>query len=566
MDEKQLQSLLANAADHQKSGGYDRAIQLYDEALSIDPCCCDALHLKGLSLFQSGRAQEAVLLISKAIESNPRVPLFHFHLAKAEAASGDIDGACRSYSRAIELKPDYAEAYYDLGQTFARRGSLDAAEKCFKAVIHINRSFVDAWINLGNIEKTRGRAAEARAYFRQALAVEPDCYAAANNLGNLCLREGRLDEAASWYRRSLEARPGAVEPAGNLGSVLMRLGRFEEALEQLDAALSLQPEHPGIHFNKAWLLLLTERFEPGWLEYEWRLKTDGGTTAVRTWLDVSSGKLAWHGEGIAGRTILVHCEQGLGDTIQFSRYLPKLKENGAKVIFVCQKELMSLLVRGGIADLIIGEPEGGKVECSFDCHAALLSLPRLFGTGLSNIPSRTPYLHPGQERLAKWKSRIRGSRTKIGLVWAGRPANAEDWRRSCALGDYGPLAQLDDVDFYSLQKGPSAAQSASPPGDLKLIDIGPELDDFEDTAAAILQLDLVIAVDTAVAHLAGALAKPVWTVLPHFPEWRWLNNRKDSPWYPTMHLYRQPSPGDWRRVMERITLDLREFQSTRRLR
>jgi tetratricopeptide (TPR) repeat protein len=555
MDGKRLHSLLETGADHQRNGRLAEAIRAYDEILCAEPLNCDALHLKGLVLFQSGRPQESVALIGKAIEINPGVPLLHFHLAKAKRASGDIDGACRSYQQAITLKPDYSEAYYDLGQTFGRLGAVAEAEKCFKAAAHFNRGLVDAWINLGNIEKGRGKTAEARAYYRGALSVKPDSFEAANNLGNLAIREGRLEEAARWYRRSAEAGPEAVDPAANLGSVLMRLGRFDEALAQFDRVLSFHPAHAGTHFNKAWLLLLAGRFEEGWDEYEWRLRVEGALPVVRSWLE-SAGKPAWDGGKVAGQTILVHCEQGLGDTIQFVRYLPMLKRMGARVLLVCQRELVSLLSNGCGADRILPESESGRIDEPFDVFAALLGLPRLFRTVAADIPSAIPYLCPGSEKCAKWKSRISGPGFKVGLVWAGRPTNAEDWRRSCSLSDFAPLASIPGLEFFSFQKGPAAAQVSVQARGMPLTDLSGGLEDFEDTAAALLQMDLVLAVDTAVAHLAGALGKRVWTILPHFPEWRWLTDREDTPWYPTMRLYRQTSPGNWRRVMEKIARDL----------
>lgn len=257
------------------------------------------------------------------------------------------------------------------------------------------------------------------------------------------------------------------------------------------------------------------------------------------------------------RTILVHCEQGLGDTLQFVRYLPLLKEHGARVIFYCQKELVSLLARAPGIDVLLVEPAESGISEPFDCHVPLLSLPHLLGPEPAKIPAAVPYLRVDAEAVDQWKARLNPSGFKVGIVWAGRTSSVEYRRRACSLADFSPLAELAGVRFFSLQKGPAASEAATPPVGMDLVDLSAALRDFKDTAAVVMNLDLVVAIDTAVAHLAGALGKPVWTVLPHFPDWRWELGREDSRWYPTMRIFRQSRPGDWSGVFENVAAELR---------
>jgi hypothetical protein len=313
-----------------------------------------------------------------------------------------------------------------------------------------------------------------------------------------------------------------------------------------------------VHFNKAWLHLLNGEFANGWAEYSWRLKIEEKVGSVRRWL---AGKACeeWQGEPLAGKRLLIYSEQGLGDTLQFCRYLPLLKGLGAEVLFICQPDLLSLLCHAPGIDTLLPESVDGVIAEPFDCHASLLSLPGLFKTDLSNIPSPFLWLNLDAVVPASWRGLLAVPEVKVGIVWAGRPSNTDDFRRSCSLNDFSPFGKVPGIAFFSLQKGAAGIQVASPPPGMKVIDLASHLHDFKDTAVAIMSLDLVISVDTAVAHLAGALGKPVWTVLPHFPDWRWMLNRESTPWYPTMRLFRQSSPGEWRPVFERAAESLKRM-------
>jgi len=307
---------------------------------------------------------------------------------------------------------------------------------------------------------------------------------------------------------------------------------------------------PDGHWNLALALLVQGHFPEGWEEYEWRWKTKG-LLSPRQLLP----QPLWDGRPLAGRAILLHAEQGLGDTIQFIRYLPLVAQRGGRVIVECQPELQRLVqaMTPDIPVLARGQP---LPDFAFQCP--LLSLPKALGTTLATIPATVPYLHADAQNVQMWRDRLagHGSALKVGLIWAGNPHHKNDRNRSVKLASLAPLAQVPGVQFYSLQKGAAAAQAKTPPPGMDLIDRTDDLQDFADTAAMIANLDLVIAVDTSVVHLAGALAKPVWTLLPYCPDWRWLLKRQDSPWYPTMRLFRQPEIGDWDSVIQQLAAAL----------
>jgi len=300
-------------------------------------------------------------------------------------------------------------------------------------------------------------------------------------------------------------------------------------------------------------LLLTGNFREGWREYEWRWETKYLISSRRTF-----PQRLWDGSDIKGLTILLHAEQGFGDTIQFIRYAPLVARRGAKIIFECPKELISLLRSvEGIEEVIVR----GETLPEFNLHCPLLSLPLAFDTTLETIPAMIPYITNDPTYTEKWKNKIdwADSRFRIGLAWAGNPGFKQNRYRNCELENFLPLTQLPRVIFYSLQKGEEAKEAKHPPGGMKIIDLTEDIHDFSDTAAFIENIDLVISIDTAVTHLAGAMGRPVWTLLPFSPEWRWMLNREDSPWYPTMRLFRQSSHGDWESVISLVEKNLSEL-------
>jgi hypothetical protein len=329
--------------------------------------------------------------------------------------------------------------------------------------------------------------------------------------------------------------------------------QYGEAAGHYRRALEVDGEYADAHWNLSLALLTMGNMPEGWREYEWRWKMRG------LFQPRSFARPLWDGKAAQGRTILLHAEQGMGDTLQFIRYAPLVAERGLTVIVECQQEVAEL-VRGvrGIHQVVAR----GQQLPAFDVHCPLLTLPLLFGTTVESIPAQAPYLAADRLLQEQWRERLAASAPglKAGLVWAGKPTHRKDSRRSCALSAFAPLARVEGISWHSLQKGEAAQQAAHPPEGMQLTDWTDEMKDFSVTAALVANLDLCISVDTSVAHLAGALGKPVWTLLPYEPDWRWMLGREDSPWYPTMRLFRQELPGQWGPVMARLAGELQRMK------
>jgi hypothetical protein len=381
----------------------------------------------------------------------------------------------------------------------------------------------------------------------------PDLAEAHAGLGNALGDRNRLDEALSCQRRALALQPDSAEAHHNLGTSLADLGRLDEAVECYRRAIELRPDFADAHYNLSIALLLDGEFPRGWDEGEWRWRRRDKTQEKLR----SFAQPLWSGEQQAPRTILVWCEQGLGDSIHFVRYVPELVKRGWRVILEAPTGLRRLFATVEGVTLV----ERGDPLPHFDTHCPLLSLPRAFGTTLATIPAAVPYLGAGAEGVATWRDRLGddGSRPRVGLAWAGNPAFIRDAARSPRLDVMMPLLEVPGIRFFGLQMGDGRRDlsgRAMPPG---FTDLGPEITDFADTAAILANLDLIVTSDTAVAHLAGALGRPVWVALKAVPDWRWLRERDDSPWYPSMRLFRQPRPGDWRPVVEALGRELAVF-------
>ena len=430
-----------------------------------------------------------------------------------------------------------------------REGRLDEAAALYRALSGTGNPFaVEARINLGAILDQGERHEEALLQYRDALSLRAGDPIALNNRGNTLMKLGRFPEAADSFRQALDRAPDCLEASIGLGTALQREGDAAGAIACFRDTLRREPACAEAHWNLALALLLAGEFREGWQEYQWRWRRDSFTSPPRGF-----SQPCWDGSPLAGRRILVHGEQGLGDTIQFLRYLPLVAAAGGSVLAECQSASLLPLVQrvpGVGAVFTMGEPLP-----PFDLQVPLLSLPYLFGTTLENIPPQLPYLSAPPERIAAWRTRLAGSDGfKVGIVWGGKPV--PDPFRSCTLEALARLGGIPGVILYSLQLGEAAAQAAAPPAGLELVDLTGEISDFGDTAALVSLLDLVISVDTSVAHLAGALGKPVWVLLPFCPDWRWLLDRDDSPWYPTARLFRQPGIGDWDSVIGQVGHEL----------
>jgi FKBP-type peptidyl-prolyl cis-trans isomerase 2 len=430
----------------------------------------------------------------------------------------ELDKAVQCYQKAIDLNPNHTGAYYNLGVSFQKQGQTEKAILYYEIAINLDQNLVEAHHNLGIAYKDKGQLDEAIICFQKVLLLQPDHANAYYNLGNTLVAKGAFTEAMQCYQKAVEINPEHADAHWSIGLIHLRLGNFEE----------------------------------GWKKYEkrWELKD------VLTKPHFAQSE--WDGRELKGRSILLYAEQGFGDTIQFIRYVPFVAEKGLNIIIECQKELVSLLRNTEGVSQVIAQ---GEQLPNFDVHCSLLSLPLIFGTTLETIPAEVPYINADAAAVQRWRNKIIAdeSALKIGLAWAGNPKLQYDHIRSCSLGTLSPLALHDSITFYSLQKGDASEQAKNPPEGFRLIDSSEDIKDFSDTAALIQNLDLIISVDTAVAHLAGALGKPVWTLLPFVPDWRWMQERKDSPWYPTMRLFRQPSRGDWESVILRIKDALKDL-------
>lgn len=505
------ENALGLAAERRRAGQFEEAEAICRGILAQDPSNADAVDLLGMLESERGRHEAAVGYQALAIALKPGVWRYHQRLGNALEQLGRHEDAVACYEEAVHLGGAKPDLLANLGNALARWG-------------HALRGL--------------NRLREAAACFEQALRLEPEQAELHRTLGNVWEELGARQAAVGCYRCAVAHNPGYAEGHAHLGRLLREQGQLEEACECLEAAIRLKPDLAEAHWNRGLALLAVGDFERGWPEYAWRLSGDGAKP--RQWL-----RPAWDGAPLEGRSILLYAEQGLGDAIQMVRYAPLVRERGGRVLLECQPLLARLLgtVRG--IDQVI--PAGLPLP-DFEVQASLLELPGVFGTRLATIPAEVSYL----------EATCMGQRdpTAVGLVWAGDPGHAGDRTRSLKLSQLAPLGQVPGVKFFSLQKGPQAAELLAPPPGLRVTDLAGNLMDFADTAAAILSLNLVITVDTATAHLAGALGRPVWTLLPFAPDWRWLLERNDSPWYPSMRLFRQPRPGDWEAVIEEVAARL----------
>ena len=505
----------------------------------------------------SSPAKRNETLTGAATASCTPTPRELFDLGLTFNARKQHQKALDSFDLAIQLQPDFFEAHGNRGAMLAALGRHDEAIESYRKALAIKPDFADAHCNLGSALTHLRHYDEALASLDRALALQPNYLDALYNRGNALKPLKRYEEALASYDRAIALQPNHADAHNNRGQVLRELERYGEALASYDRALALRPQHVMAHCNAAALRLLTGDFDRGWVHYEWRWMKKSVVPLKRNFSQPS-----WHGDDpIAGKTILLHSEQGLGDAIQFCRYVPLVAARGARVIFEVQKTLQTLMHSlGGIAQIA---PKGGSLP-AFDLHCPLVSLPLAFGTRLETIPSATAYLSAPVQRVTTWQSRLQGQRHPlIGLVWSGNPGHERDRERSVGLREFLPL--LDALDgeatFVSLQKDVRAADAALLKERADVLDYSNELEDFSDTAALISQLDLVISVDTSVAHLAGALGKPVWILLTYFPDWRWLLGRDDSPWYPTARLLRQDESRTWDGVIARVGKALRKFDN-----
>ncbi len=603
-----------------KRGQFGQAEAIYRQLLNIEPRNADALHLMGAVALQTGHHKNALDTIGQAIEINPNVASYYYNQGialnelkqfdsavasynKAIALNPDyteaysnrgialkeikqFDAAVASYDKAIALKPDFAEAYYNRGVALQEFKQFDAAVANYDKAIALKPDFAEPYSNRGNALKelkqfdaavasydkaialkpdfaepysNRGVALKelkqfdaAVASYDKAIALKPDFAEAYLNRGVALHEFQQFDAAVASYDKAINLKPDYTEAYSNRGNALKELKQFDAAVASYDKAIALKPDFAEAYWNKSLLLLLIGEFVKGFNLYEWRWNENDTFKLKRNF-----SQPLWLGsESLLGKTVLIHSEQGLGDTIQFCRYAKMVSDLGANVIFEVQKPLLRLLKDlPGVSTLIAkGEPQP-----EVDFHCPLLSLPLVFKTDLNSIPSATSYLEVEVERIAYWRDRIKGEGLKIGIAWQGSQATKIDIGRSFELKLFRNIAALLNVQLISLQKGYGSEQLNNMPQGMQVQDLGEELDAegaFLDSSAVMMNLDLVITCDTALAHLAGALGIKTWVALKYVPDWRWMLDRQDSPWYPSVTLYRQQRIDDWEPVFAQMQMDL----------
>ena len=508
----------------------------------------DALLQQANEHHRAGRLQQAELGYRQVLSQQPNHPWALYGLGSLAAQVNQLQIAAELFLHAVTVKPDFAEAHNDLANLFLVHGQIDDAIASYRRAVSADANYPEAHSNLCNALRIAGRHAEAIEHGQKALAIDPNSADAASNLGNALQAVGRLDEAIASHERAAALRPQAAEIWANLGAAVGERCEYHHAVECYQRALAINPNLAVAHWNLGCAQLLLGDFVNGWREVEWRWRWPGFKAPRRAFAQPQ-----WHGEPLDGRRILLHAEQGFGDAIQFVRYAPMVAERGGYVILECHAELVRLFSCGieGVKEVV---PFSHSPPV-FDVHCPLLSLPLAVGTTLGDIPAPVPYLRASEEQAKAWRPKLsREERIKAGIAWMGRPTHDNDRNRSIPVEALSPLAKLDHVRFFSLQKGATNTPAF-------MTDLTADLHDFADTAAMIANLDLVITVDTSVAHLAGAMGKPVWTLLAARPEWRWLLDREDSPWYPTMRLFRQATIGDWKGVIERVAKELAQLRA-----
>ncbi len=450
------------------------------------------------------------------------------------------------YRAVLADEPRNADALHLLGLVLKGEGKTDEALELIRRAVELRPDFADGHYNLGNLHMGAGRIEEAFASFRRAIALKPELAEAYYNMGNLLRDRGELEAAEAAFRSAIAARAGYVEAHHNLANVLKSQNRVEAAITEYRRSIVLKPALGEAHYNMGLVLMLMGAMEEGLEKYEYRWEVDGFPTPKRNF-----PQARWQGEDITDKTLLVSSEQGLGDAIQFARYLPLIAGRARRVVLEARKPLMRLMEKVPGVDEVV---EAGRALPAFDIHTPLLSLPYILKTRLYTIPGNVPYFKADPDMVAHWKAR-RDSRFTVGLIWAGN--RKPDPSRTTGLAALKPILDVPGIRFIGLQKELESGDDALIAGMGDRLDWwGKDFGDFADTAAAFEAIDLVISIDTGPAHLAGALGRPSWVFIPFAADWRWLMARPDSPWYPTMTLYRQEQRGDWTPEIAKVAADL----------
>jgi len=531
-------------------GRLDEAAASYRKSIELNPNSADSWSNLSIVQLQQNQTDAAIESARKAISLNPNQATAYANLGQA-LADRSTDEALAAFSRSLQLNPRQPAILSNASCLLTRQRQLDAAIAAAQQALSLDPNFADAWSQLSYALGLQGRANEAVDAARRALAIDPNHTNAYTNLGFALDLQNRIPEVADALSNAVRTKPDFAEGWKNLGVAKFKLGQTEESQNCYEKAVAISPDYAEAHVNFATTLLTKGDWERGWEEYEWRWKLPSFIASKPREIVTP-----WDGSEAPGKTVLLVTEQGAGDAFQFVRYAPMVAARGLKVIVACPKAIhQSILTVKDVSGVIeLTDPDPGS---DFQIH--LLSLPRLFHTRPDNIPGDVPYISADPQRVAEWKKRLENDPAgyRVGISWAGNPQHAHDRTRSCKLAEFAPLAGIENVVFYSIQKGDAAAQTATPPDGMRLIDHTRDLNDFADTAALLENLDLLISVDTSVIHLAGAMARPVWTLIAIGPDFRWFKDRTDTPWYPTMKLFRQPAVIDWASVFQSVAEELK---------
>lgn len=532
------------------SGRLAEAVAAYDAALALRPASPEAHFNRANALQALDQHEEAVTAYDALLTLHPADPQALNNRAVSLLALGRASEALASCVAALLLQPGYAGALHNRGNALAQLDRPEEALASIGAALAQQPEHAAAWSSCGRLLQGAGRHEEALAAFEAALRLRPGDPVSLCDHGGALQALGRPGDALASLDAAIAAAPSSLEAWVNRGNALVALGRHTQALASYARARALRPDDAEVLWNEALARLALGDYQGGWPLYEARWRVPALNLAPR-----AADQPQWRGhEDVTGRAVLLHAEQGFGDAIQFVRYARDVAARGARVIVASAAALQPLFAGAeGVAQAVV---PGKEPLPAFDFHAPLMSLPLAFGTTIATIPP-APYITAEPRKVRRWQTRLDGTGLRVGLVWSGNPDFPAARRKACPPQALARLAATAGCQFVSLQLG--VARTGLPAVGQGVLDAADELADFGDTAVLVSALDLVISIDTAVAHLAGALGKPVWILLPFAADWRWLVGRDDSPWYPSARLYRQPSPGDWPAVLDRVERDLQQW-------
>ncbi len=523
------------------------------QIVALDPNSADSHFRLGSLLQAQGRNREAADELQAAVYANPRLVEAQNNLGCVLRSLGELDRAEQCFRLALAEQSDFAEALNNLGSVLHKKKDYDAAVDCFRRALALRPDFSQAHNNLGAVLLDQKQPDAALEHYRRALELDPASSEVLINIGSALQMQGDMAAAVDYHRRALAIDPRAHRAHFSLGAAAHFAQQVDEALAHYDEAIRLKPDYAEAYYNRSFVWLSQGDFPRGWRDYEWRFRCED-------YQGRRFGAPRWDGSSLAGRTLLIHAEQGLGDTFHFIRYARLAERLGGPIVVEVQPALVPLLTASGYRNLLAG----GSPLPPFDVHASLMSMPGLLATTVDTVPADVPYLSTDPELVARWRERLAATPGfKVGIVWQGNPSYTFDRFRSIPLLEFAPLAAVPGVELLSLQKNAGVEQIAALEGRFRVRDLGSTLDvtvgAFLETAAVMANLDLLVTSDTAAAHLAGGLGVPVWLVLGKACEWRWMNDRTDSPWYPTMRLFRQSRQGDWSDVFRAMQRELTEL-------